>query len=119
MRLSRLRSFAKSNDPLPTTPTLSLTSRRYLLAEALTLSLRDALTCCLFLRDSLSLVNTATLPIMRYVVQLKPSESIVRNVFIDENDALSKCAELSIQWPSATFVVVDNAGLDSLPSVCC
>jgi hypothetical protein len=40
------------DDPSPTTTTRSLTSRLYLLAEALTLSLRDAL-CCVSLSEGL------------------------------------------------------------------
>jgi hypothetical protein len=52
MHLQTTSTKRITNDPPPTTPTLSLTSRRYLLAEALTLSLRDAHIVSPFLRDS-------------------------------------------------------------------
>ena len=49
-----------SDDPSPTTPTSHCTYCCNLLAEALTLSLRDALRCCPFLRDSQALVVLIT-----------------------------------------------------------
>lgn len=51
---------------------------------------------------------------MFYVVQLKPDETVVRNVFKDEDAADTQYDKLSEQWPNAYFDVLNEVEMDSL-----
>lgn len=51
---------------------------------------------------------------MFYVVQFKPDETVVHNVFRDEDAADTQYDKLSEQWPNAYFDVLNEVEMDSL-----
>lgn len=56
---------------------------------------------------------------MYYVIQIKPEETIVRNIYRNEDDADDRCFDLSERWPHALFDVVNERELDTYSNVKC